>query len=185
MSDISLYTIGHSNRSFPEFAGLLGEHHVSHLVDIRRHPGSRAFPHFNRENLRANLARRNIDYTWLEELGGRRRTGRGEESPHVVLYSEGFRNYADYMRTEAFRRAIRRLHTIARRRTTAVMCAERFFWKCHRRLLSDHLVAQGWDVIHILGPEETRQHSLSDMARVTADGEVIYDVESPGGNAGG
>ena len=183
MTEISLYTIGHSNRSLPEFAALLQDHAVSHLVDIRRHPGSRTFPHFNRENLRANLARRNIDYTWMDELGGRRRTGRGKDSPHVVLYSEGFRNYADHMGTEAFREAVRRLKTIARQAKTAVMCAECFFWKCHRRLLADHLAAQGWEVIHILGPEQRRQHSLSKMARVTAGGEVIYDVESPDENA--
>jgi len=178
VTDPSIYTIGHSNRSFRHFVALLQAHAVGRLMDVRRHPGSRTFPHFNRHNLWASLARRGIDYTWMEELGGRRRNGPGGRSPHVALYSRGFRNYADHMSSEPFRRAVGELEDLARGGKSALMCAERFFWKCHRRLLSDYLVARGWCVLHILGPGEVREHELSDMARISDDGELIYDVYS-------
>ncbi len=141
---IKLYTIGHSNRSFEELLSLLKEHGIQALADIRRFPSSRKFPHFNQGNLQRELKPYGIEYHWFEDLGGRRESYQTrEESPNTALQVEGFRHYADYMQTEAFENAVDTLLTIAGEKPLAYMCAEKMFFSCHRRLLSDYLAAQG------------------------------------------
>ena len=168
-------TIGHSNRSMEDFLALLKEFEVQALVDIRRFPSSRKFPHFNRGNLQEELAGNQIGYSWLESLGGRRQGARGEVSPNEGLENIGFRNYADYMMTEEFRLGIEGLLGIARCQRTAVMCAEKLFWSCHRRLLSDYLHAQGVVVRHILEPGRIQEHRLTQEARIE-DKNVLYPL---------
>ncbi|MFQ5931503.1 MAG: DUF488 family protein [Nitrospiraceae bacterium] len=159
-------TIGHSNRSIEDFLTLLKEFEIRALVDVRRFPSSRKFPHFNRGSIQEELASNQIGYSWIESLGGRRHAASGNVSPNEGLQSIGFRNYADHMLTEEFRLGIEELLRIARCRRTAVMCAERFFWKCHRRLLSDYLHAQGIVVQHILEPGKIQDHRLTLEARI-------------------
>lgn len=171
---VEIYTIGHSNRSFEDFARLLRENGIERVVDVRRYPGSRKFPHFNRETLEELLREEDVGYCWLEILGGMRHDGDEKDSPNAGIRSPGFRNYADHMLTDGFRKAVRELLQAARQATPAVMCAERFFWKCHRRLLSDYLTAQGAEVFHILGPDEVRPHRLSRDAVITDDRNVVY-----------
>jgi uncharacterized protein (DUF488 family) len=129
-------------------------------VDIRRFPGSRKHPHFNQDNLAAALQESGIDYYWMEALGGRRHQQR-DESPNVGLENKGFRNYADYMLTDAFLAAVEQLLGVARLRRTAIMCAEGLFWQCHRRLVSDFLVANGVTAQHIMPGGELRPHTLT------------------------
>ncbi len=139
----TVFTIGHSNHPMERFLELLVRHRIELLVDIRRFPGSRKHPHFNRESLDASLAAKNISYEWIEELGGRRKASAESASPNQGLRNESFRNYADYMLTPEFQQGIDKLLALAARRPTAIMCAEGLWWQCHRRLVSDYLLANG------------------------------------------
>ena len=168
-------TIGHSNHPLDRFLALLARHEVEALVDIRRFPGSRKHPHFNRDNLAAALTKSCLEYHWLEVLGGRRHK-RGDESPNLGLENKGFRNYADYMLTDEFREGVEKLLEIARQKRTAIMCAEGLFWRCHRRLVSDFLAANGVTVQHIMPGGELRPHKLTDAA-VVENRQVTYPGE--------
>lgn len=173
-SKIKLFTIGHSTRSLDEFLSLLREFKIAVLIDIRRYPGSRRFPHFNRQSLEKTLPAGGIEYLWLEDLGGRRSGPGIDESLNPGLRHPAFRNYADYMQTEQFRSVVMQLISIAPEKTAAIMCAEKLFWKCHRRLLSDYLVTQGILVEHIMESGRLQPHKLSAGAVVTPDLCVIY-----------
>jgi uncharacterized protein (DUF488 family) len=165
-----IYTIGHSTRTLAELVGLLREHGVTRLADIRRFPGSRRHPHFSRESLEETLPRRTgIAYEHFEDLGGRRTPLKN--SPNGAWESDQFRGYADHMATPAFRAAVE--HLLASDQPTAVMCAEAVPWRCHRNLLSDDLLRRGIEVIHILGRGSAQPHALSEMARIDGD-RVIY-----------
>jgi uncharacterized protein (DUF488 family) len=170
---LRVFTIGHSNLSFEQFVALLKEFEIRLVADIRRYPSSRKFPHFNRPALSERLAAEDIDYLWLEALGGRRHEPASEASPNAGLRSPGFRSYADYMATDEFRNGVQELLSAAARSRTAVMCAEKLYWKCHRRLLSDYLTAQGVEVVHIIDTGKSSIHTLTPDAVVTETG-VIY-----------
>jgi uncharacterized protein (DUF488 family) len=173
-TDNRVYTIGHSNRSLEDFLALLKEFAIQALADIRSQPDSRKFPHFNLENLETVLPRHGVEYLWLPKLGGRRRTRKGFDSPNKGLTSSGFRSYADYMCEEDFRQGVEQLLSVASEARTAYMCAEALYWQCHRRLLSDYLVAQGVEVLHILGPKNVRPHKITEGTLVTQQGNVFY-----------
>src|SRR5262249_34986703 len=129
---IRLLTIGHSTHPLEEFLALLARHGIEALADIRRFPGSRKFPQFNQGDLASALQKAGIEYHWLEALGGRRGKRRdGSPSVNLGLHNAGFRNYADYLPTPEFQEGVARLLEIARRRRTALMCAEGLFWRCH------------------------------------------------------
>ena len=168
----TLYTIGHPTRTFEEFLSALCAHSIGTLVDIRSFPMSRRLPHFNRESLELTLPGAGIQYVWLKELGGRRRKIR-DDSPNVALRNASFRNYADYMLTAEFEHGISELLSLAQRSPTAYMCAERVYFRCHRMLVSDWLVAQGHEVLHIDAEGPPRTHKLMSEARAV-DGQVIY-----------
>ena len=170
--------IGHSNLPLDRLLGLLTQHRVETLLDIRRFPGSRKFPHLSQANLAAALQEAGIEYHWIEGLGGRRRpTKAGTASPNLGLRNKGFRNYADYMLTEEFRHAMEKLLEIAARKPTAMMCAEALYWRCHRRLVSDFLALTNVTVEHIFPSGEVRPHKLTESARIE-DGTVTYQPDS-------
>jgi uncharacterized protein (DUF488 family) len=171
----AVLTIGHSNHPLDRFLALLAQHGIEALVDIRRFPGSRKHPHFNRDNLATALPKAGVEYHWLEALGGRRPRQR-DDSPNLGLENQGFRNYAGYMLTDEFREGVEKLLEVARQKRTAIMCAEGLFWQCHRRLVSDILVANGVAVQHILPTGELRAHKLTSGA-VIEDGQVTYPGE--------
>jgi uncharacterized protein (DUF488 family) len=171
----SIFTIGHSNHPLDRFLALLAQHQVEALADIRRFPGSRKHPHFHRDNLAAALPKSGVEYRWLEALGGRRHKQRAE-SLNLGLENKSFRNYADYMLTDEFREGVKQLLEIARQKRTAIMCAEGLFWQCHRRLVSDFLVANGVTVQHIMPSGELRPHTLTSGA-VIDSGRVTYPGE--------
>ena len=167
-----IYTIGHSTRSLAELAGLLREHGVTRLADIRRFPGSRRHPHFSKESFEHNMPRAGITYLHFEALGGRRRPSK--KSRNMGWESEQFRGYADHMASDEFREAVTRL--LDSDQPTAVMCAEAVPWNCHRNLLSDDLVRRGIEVIHITGPGKSHPHKLNPMARIEGD-FLVYPPE--------
>jgi uncharacterized protein (DUF488 family) len=170
---VTVFTIGHSNHPLERFIELLARHRIEVLADIRRFPGSRKHPHFNRESLAAALTAKSIVYEWIEELGGRRKAPAGIVSPNQGLRNESFRNYADYMLTLEFQQSIDKLLAIAAQRSTAIMCAEGLWWQCHRRLVSDYLVANGVSVEHIFPNAQTKPHAMTPEAR-SAGGRVVY-----------
>ena len=167
-----LHTIGHSTRAFPEFHNLLRAFEVNTLVDVRRFPGSRRYPQFNRENLSLALQQECIAYLHAPELGGRRVAL--ADSPNTFWRNASFRAYADYMATPEFRDALERLLQLAGDGTVAVMCAEAVPWRCHRQLIADALVAHGHEVRHILSETRAEPHTLNNGAFVFADGSVQY-----------
>lgn len=171
MSD-PLYTIGHSTREPEEFLELLGEHDIALLVDVRRFPGSRRYPHFGSESLRASLAEAGIAYRHAPDLGGRRDAA--PDSPNLYWRNAGFRAYADYMSTPAFREAFAVLAEDVARQRTAIMCAEAVPWRCHRNLVSDAGAAAGMRVVHILGAGQAQEHVLNPAAVRSIDGSLTY-----------
>jgi len=172
----TIYTIGHSTRSLEELITTLQAHGVQTLVDIRAFPMSRRLPHFNRESLAQALPAAGIDYLWEKRLGGRRKKIM-PVSPNVSLRSDSFRNYADYMLTAEFRQAIEEVISRAERGDLAIMCAERLWFRCHRMLVSDWLVAHGNTVLHIDGTGPVKPHHL--MAEAHMDGDqLIYGEKS-------
>jgi uncharacterized protein (DUF488 family) len=168
----TLYTIGHSTRSLDELIATLRAHQIETLVDIRAFPMSRRLPQFNRDSLQQTLPAAGIRYAWMKELGGYRKKIR-EDSPHIAMRNDSFRNYADYMLTPEFEHATAELIAIAEQQRTAYMCAERVYFHCHRMLVSDWLVAHGHEVLHIDGAGPVKPHALTADARMV-DGLLLY-----------
>ena len=171
MSKLQLWTIGHSTHSIEEFVAALSSFNVKVLVDVRSFPGSRRYPHFNREQLRVSLPANGIEYQHFPELGGRRRAK--TDSLNVAWRNEMFRGYADYMETDEFRDGVARLLELASTGRTAIMCAEAVWWRCHRSLISDYLKAKGVEVIHIMAPGKSEAHPFTSAARIV-NGELSY-----------
>ena len=169
---LQFFTIGHSTHPLDGFLELLARHRIEVLADIRRFPGSRKYPHFNRDCLASALPQSGVEYRWFEALGGRRKPS-GDSPKNLGLRNEGFRNYADYMATHEFHEAVGQLLGLARQKRTALMCSEGLFWRCHRRLVSDYLLAQGHVVDHIMPTGDLRPHTLTEGAR-TEGGELSY-----------
>ncbi len=168
----SIHTIGHSTRSIDEFLELLGNHAIRCLVDIRRYPGSRRFPHFGSAALAQSLDAAGIAYEHCADLGGRRRPS--PDSPNKGWRNDAFRAYADYMATPEFRSAIDRL--LASESSTVIMCAEAVPWRCHRNLVSDELVRRNVAVHHIIDRGTVSVHKLNPMARALGD-HLIYPAD--------
>ncbi len=169
----TVYTIGHSTRSLEDLIAALKAHKIAVLTDIRAFPMSRRLPHFNRESLEKALPDAGIEYRWEPRLGGRRKKVR-DDSPHSALRNDSFRNYADYMLTNEFKSAVQDLIVLAERRNTAIMCAERVYFQCHRMLVSDWLALHEHKVLHIDGAGPTREHKPLPEARLSTC-DVIYD----------
>ena len=168
----TLYTIGHSTRTVEDLLAALQAHSIKTLVDIRAFPMSRRLPYFNRENLEKALPQAGIRYIWMKELGGRRKKSL-PESPNVALRNDSFRNYADYMLTPEFEQAMGELIKIGVQSPTAYMCAERVYFRCHRMLVSDWLVAHGHEVLHTDDAKPAKPHQLMSEARLV-NGKLMY-----------
>ncbi|MFO7446074.1 MAG: DUF488 domain-containing protein [Ignavibacteriaceae bacterium] len=167
-----IWTIGHSTRSIEEFLELLVNNKIELLVDVRSFPGSKRFPHFNKENLKSALAENNIEYIHLEQLGGRRKVN--PDSKNTAWRNKAFRGYADYMETDEFKEGMKNLTDPALNKRTAYMCSEAVWWRCHRSLISDYLKVNGWKVLHILTVNKTDEHPYTQPAKVL-QGELFYN----------
>jgi len=168
----TLHTIGHSTRPLDDLLATLQAHSIQALVDIRAFPMSRRLPQFNRESLEKSLPEAGIRHIWMPALGGYRKKIR-DDSPNIALRNAAFRNYADYMLTADLEDAMVELIALAEASRTAYMCAERVYFRCHRMLVSDWLVAHGHEVMHIDGLGPVKAHRLTKEARLL-DGELIY-----------
>jgi uncharacterized protein (DUF488 family) len=168
----TIFTIGHGARSIEAFVSLLTGAGIARLIDVRTAPASRKHPHFGKDALAQTLEQHGIEYAWCKELGGWRKPAPG--SHHTALRSPGFRGYADHMETAEFRDVVAWLIETSRHTRTAVMCAESLWWRCHRRMLADALVARGCDVHHIVEGARLQPHRIHPAARLANDA-VIYD----------
>ena len=171
MDKKTIWTIGHSTHPFEEFVSLLVAYEIEHLIDVRRFPGSKRFPQYNQELLLTALLKYNIQYTHLESLGGRRNPK--PDSVNTAWRVKGFRGYADYMETEAFKAGVKELESLATGSRSAFMCSEAVWWSCHRSLISDYLKVNGWEVIHIMSKEKAQEHPYTRAATVI-EGKLNY-----------
>lgn len=181
---MDVYTIGHSSRTLDLFAELLAGSSIDVVVDVRRLPGSRRFPQFDQDALDPQLAVRGIEYVWARELTGRR--GRDEDVPADVngfWRNQSFHNYADHALSSTFQAAVGELDALSSGRRCAVMCSEALWWRCHRRIIADYLVARGRTVLHILGPKRFEEARLSEGAAPQEDGVIFYPGPAPGTKA--
>jgi uncharacterized protein (DUF488 family) len=170
----TVFTIGHSTRSLDELIALLREQSVDMLVDVRTIPRSRRNPQFNTESLKTAMPQAGIAYCNEKALGGRRsKQPGGVPSRNLYWTHESFRNYADYALTAPFRSALGALERSAQTHRPAIMCAEALWWKCHRRIITDYLLADGLEVAHILGPGKSEAARLTPAAVSTNEG-LLY-----------
>lgn len=173
-----IFTIGHSNHQWNEFTRLLQENHVDMIVDVRRYPGSKSFPQFNKEIMAKELLTKNIEYKHIEKLGGRRK-----EIAKALVYdnsawkNKSFRSYADYMVTISFKEGIKELLSLITNGddSLAIMCSEAVPWRCHRRLIADYLVMiHGISVYNIIGNSRyPNPHMLTPFALRLSDEDII------------
>ena len=154
-----------------QFLELLRRFEITLLVDIRRFPGSRHAPQFGQDVMSAALTTEGIEYLHLSELGGRRRAR--PDSLNTTWRNASFRGYADYMETEEFRDGLDRLMSLAQTQRVAIMCAESVWWRCHRSMVSDALLAQGWRVLHIMSDGKLLWHHLTAASRLV-NGTLSY-----------
>lgn len=169
MKDI--FTIGHSTRTIRQFTDLLEAHGVKELVDIRTMPRSRHNPQFNEKRLARSLKRAGIIYKHLEALGGLRHARK--DSTNLGWHNRSFRGFADYMATPEFRRGLAELSKVARKKRTAIMCAEAVPWRCHRSLVADALTKKEWTVRHIQSKRTAARHALTPFLRMRK-GNIVY-----------
>jgi hypothetical protein len=172
---LTLYTIGHSNRTARELVDILLAWSVARVVDVRRVPRSRSNPQFNLDVLPGTLADAGLAYTHLAALGGlRARIKSIDQEINAGWTRRPFHNYADYALTPPFREGLRDLLEIASRQTCAIMCAEAVWWRCHRRIIADHLLVHGVPVVHLFTATEQAPASLTPFALVGANLDISY-----------
>jgi uncharacterized protein (DUF488 family) len=171
----TIFTIGHSTRTLSELMDLLREAQIELLVDVRSVPRSRTNPQFNIDALAEPLAAAGIGYLHLSALGGlRHRRKTAMPSPNALWQNASFRNYADYAGTAAFRLGIEELEALARDKRCAIMCAEAVWWRCHRRIIADYLLAHGIPVVHIMGIGKIVPAEVTSGARMLPGGALVY-----------
>jgi uncharacterized protein (DUF488 family) len=171
-----IWTIGHSTRGMDEFISLLKENQIKLQVDVRAFPSSKRYPQFNKDVLAKSLNAHGIRYEHFPELGGKRKSK--PDSRNTTWRNASFRGYADYMETEQFQKGIERLlDAAAEIGSTAIMCAEAVWWRCHRSLIADYLKARGMEVLHVLGANKVEPHPFTPAARIV-NGELSYGPDS-------
>jgi uncharacterized protein (DUF488 family) len=169
------FTIGHSTRPLAEFVALLGEAQIQLVVDVRLLPGSRTNPQYNQDALAQELSGYQIGYRHIAALGGRR--GKSAEVPlsvNAFWQNASFHNFADYAMGDTFAAAFAELRELGHARTSAIMCAEAVWWRCHRRIIADYLLAGGETVLHIMGPGHIVPAQITDAARRNESGSLVY-----------
>lgn len=172
----TVWTVGHSTRSWEDFLDLLALHGIEAIADVRRFPGSRRHPWFAGETLAAALPPAGFGYRWLPQLGGRRRPVTG--SPNGGWRNAAFQGYADHTASDEFAEGLAQALALAAERRTALMCAEAVWWRCHRRLVADLLVHRGMQVLHVIDHKPAQPHALHEAARPAGDLLVYPPVQA-------
>lgn len=168
-------TVGHSNRSLDEFLDMLHVCRVEMLIDVRAFPRSRSNPVFNIDRLPDDLARLQIGYGHMAALGGRRpKQPAVAENLNALWRVQSFHNYADYALGREFATAFEHLVRMGRHQRLALMCSEAVWWRCHRRIIADHLLLNGHSVDHLMGPGHCEHATPTPGVQKDAFGSVIY-----------
>jgi uncharacterized protein (DUF488 family) len=172
---LPFFTIGHSSRSIEEFVELLRNADIDLVADIRRVPRSRANPQFNQDALPEALAPFHISYEHMAALGGLRGTSHTiSRDINGFWTNESFHNYADYALSEQFHAALDHLIEQGRERRCTIMCSEAVWWRCHRRIVADQLIARGETVFQIMGQGRLELAHLTPGAVMQPSGTVVY-----------
>ena len=169
---MDVYTLGHSDRSIIKFINILLDNDIEYVVDVRSYPRSRANPQFNEIRLKHSLAKYKIKYKQIPELGGFRHI---KISYPTSIEHESFSSYAEYMLTNDFKKGLIELKKIAKTYKTVYICSETLYWQCHRRMISDALEYQGWEVYHLGIKKDPIRHEPWDLSRMNSKGQIIYD----------
>lgn len=167
----TIFTIGHSTRPIEKFVLILQSYGIRKLVDIRTIPKSRRYPQYGEENLKQSLEEAGVAYVQMRELGGLRPAVKNSENKG--WNNQSFRNYADYMQTDEFRKGVEDLYEKSKETTTVMMCAEAVPWRCHRRLVGDALLVRGVEVMDIFDEKNVKPHTLTSFAVVEGD-KITY-----------
>lgn len=171
---LPFYTVGHSTRTVEEFIELLRAANIKLVVDIRSFPRSRTNPQFNEETLPATLKKYQIDYLHLSKLGGRRNKIKSISiDTNAFWENQSFQNYADYALTEDFQKGVDKLIKLGRKQCCVLMCSEAVWWRCHRRIVADYLLARGEQVFHLMNSDQIKPANLTKSA-VVQDGFIHY-----------
>lgn len=170
-----VWTIGHSSLNIDVFIEMLVAFNIELVVDIRRFPSSKKHPQFNQETLKDSLNKINIEYKYLEDLGGRRKVN--PNSKNIAWRNPSFRAYADYMETIEFKYAFDKLKQLTMEKTTVYLCSEAVWWRCHRSMVSDLLKVNGWKVWHIMNSHKQVEHPYTKAASIK-EGILRYDIKS-------
>jgi uncharacterized protein (DUF488 family) len=172
------FTIGHSTRPASVFVDLLKAAQIDLLADVRTVPRSRTNPQYNCDTLPETLAPFAIGYEHIAALGGlRARTRDVSANLNAFWENQSFHNYADYALSPPFRDGLARLRALGQERRCAIMCAEAVWWRCHRRIIADYLIAEGETVFHILGADRIEPARMTQAARRRADGTLVYGAQ--------
>lgn len=173
----AFFTVGHSNRTIGQFIDILRDADIGIIIDVRKLPGSRVHPQFDGDRLAQSLAEVQIGYELIPSLGGRRR--KAEQIPdetNAAWRNRSFHNYADYALSDGFREGLDRLIRLGEDRRCALMCSEAAWWRCHRRIIADHLLARGMEVYHLMSKDRI-QEAVPTVGAVFQSGTVVYPAE--------
>jgi uncharacterized protein (DUF488 family) len=177
MPEPPVFTIGHSTRSIEEFADLLRRGPVEFVVDVRTVPRSRRNPQYNEDVLGTELAPWQVGYNRIAELGGlRSRSGNVPPDINAFWENQSFHNYADYALSDQFAAGLHELLELSASRPCAIMCAEAVWWRCHRRIIADYLLARGRTVFHLMGTDRVEPARMTPGAEVE-EGRITYPRE--------
>jgi uncharacterized protein (DUF488 family) len=172
---LPFYTVGHSTRTIEEFVELLQAVRITLVIDIRTIAKSRTNPHYNKENLPQNLSPYNIGYQQIEQLGGlRSKSKQTDPTVNGFWENKSFHNYADYALTESFHAGFDQLIDLGQKHCCVMMCSEAVWWRCHRRIIADYLLARGEEVAHLMGKDKINTATLTKGAQVREGGIVTY-----------
>lgn len=179
-SKIEIFTIGHSTRTLEEFIDLLDSALVDTVIDVRAIPMSRTNPQFNKNTLPKSLKRVGIKYYHLSKLGGRRKKSLDVDvQTNNFWRNQSFHNYADYALSEEFHQGLANLLEIAKTHRCAIMCSESVWWRCHRRIIADHLMALGVPVFHLMNLNRIEPAHMTPEAFIKKSKVVTYPTSSP------
>jgi uncharacterized protein (DUF488 family) len=171
---LTVWTVGHSTRSLAEFLAILAPYGIEAVADVRRFPGSRRQPRYDKPVLAAALHTAGIAYVSIPALGGRRQPV--SKAPRSAWRHPAFQGYADHLGSAEFAAGLFELLMLAWGLRTAVMCAESLWWRCHRRIIADVLVSLGTRVVHIRDAKTAQAHQLTAPARLVR-GVLTYAPE--------
>jgi uncharacterized protein (DUF488 family) len=172
MTALRVWSVGHSTHSIDAFVALLVAHDIVQVADIRTVPKSQRHPHFATDALARSLPERGVAYVHLPRLGGWRDAD--AKSPNGAWRNLSFCGYADYTMGDEFADGLSELRRLSAARHTAMMCSEALWWRCHRRLIADRLVAAGDTVCHIGSGGRASAHQLTPFATVDPGGQITY-----------